>query len=201
MSEAIDPDPWTRVETAHGFHADELISTLQKSIRRGLAENAALVAYELYATSAELEEHVWRRLEVISVEDVGLANPQAALLVDALYRMHQRVDRSYGDRFLYLLHAVRVLAGSMKDRSTDEMANWIRRMVDSGERLPEVPDVAYDMHTRRGRELGRGILHFLREGAIVEREWEERERTYRERLLALLELEETESDGAGGADA
>src|SRR5262249_36258759 len=56
----VDPlDPWTLVETAHGFRADELISTFQKSIRRGLVENAALVAYELYVTSAELEEHLW----------------------------------------------------------------------------------------------------------------------------------------------
>jgi hypothetical protein len=53
------------------------------------------------------------------------------------------------------------------------------------------------MHTRRGRELGRGIDHFLREGAIVDLEWEERDRTYRERLLALLEHEASEADGAG----
>jgi replication-associated recombination protein RarA len=190
-------DPWTLVETAHGFRADELISTFQKSIRRGLVENAALVAYELYVTSAELEEHLWRRLEVISVEDVGLANPQAPVLIDALYRMHARAVRGTGDRFLFLLHGVRLLAGSTKDRSTDEMANWIMRVVASGERLPEIPDVAYDMHTKRGRELGRDIHHFLREGAIVEPEWEERDRTYRERLLALLEHEASDSDGAG----
>ena len=194
----MDPlDPWTLVETAHGFRADELISTFQKSIRRGLVENAALVAYELYVTSAELEEHLWRRLEVISVEDVGLANPQVPVVVDALYRMHARAVRGTGDRFLFLLHGVRLLAGSTKDRSTDEMANWIMRVVDSGERLPEIPDVAYDMHTKRGRELGRDIHHFLREGAIVEPEWEERDRTYRERLLALVEHEASDSDGAG----
>ena len=191
----IESDPWTRVETAHGFRADELISTFQKSIRRGLTENAALVAYELYVTSAELEEHLWRRLEVISVEDVGLANPIAPALVEALYRMHERAVRATGDRFLFLLHGVRLLAGSKKDRSTDEMANWIVRVVDSGERPPEVPDFAFDMHTRRGREMGRDLRHFLREGAIVDPEWEERDRTYRERLLALLERE----DGAGSA--
>ena len=191
----IESDPWTRVETAHGFRADELISTFQKSIRRGLTENAALVAYELYVTSAELEEHLWRRLEVISVEDVGLANPTAPALVDALYRMHDRAVRGTPDRFLFLLHGVRLLAGSKKDRSTDELANWIMRVVDSGERLPEVPDFAFDMHTKRGRELGRDIHHFLHEGAIVDPEWEERDRTYRERLLAFLERE----DGAGSA--
>ena len=157
------------------------------------------MAYELYATSAELEEHVWRRLEVISVEDIGLANPQAPLIVEALYRMHERTPRGSGDRFLFLLHCVRLLAASTKDRSTDEMANWIRRVVESGERLPEIPDVAYDMHTKRGRALGRDIHHFLREGAIVEPEWQERDRTYRERLLALLAREGPETDGAGRA--
>jgi replication-associated recombination protein RarA len=191
----IESDPWTRVETVHGFRADELISTFQKSIRRGLTENAALVAYELYVTSAELEEHLWRRLEVISVEDVGLANPIAPALIDALYGMHERAVRGTGDRFLFLLHGVRLLAGSAKDRSTDEMANWVLRVVDSGEQLPEVPDFAFDMHTTRGREMGRDIHHFLREGAIVDPEWEERDRTYRQRLLALLERE----DGAGSA--
>jgi replication-associated recombination protein RarA len=191
----IESDPWTRVETVHGFRADELISTFQKSIRRGLTENAALVAYELYVTSAELEEHLWRRLEVISVEDVGLANPIAPALIDALYGMHERAVRGTGDRFLFLLHGVRLLAASAKDRSTDEMANWVMRVVDSGEQLPEVPDFAFDMHTTRGREMGRDIHHFLREGAIVDPEWEERDRTYRQRLLALLERE----DGAGSA--
>lgn len=28
-------DPWSRVQTRHGFAADELVSTLQKEIRRG----------------------------------------------------------------------------------------------------------------------------------------------------------------------
>jgi replication-associated recombination protein RarA len=135
---------------------------------------------------------------VISVEDVGLANPHAPLLIDALYRMHARTPRGPGDRFLFLLHGVRVLAGSTKDRSNDEMANWITRVVASEQQLPTVPDVAYDMHTKRGREMGRDILHFLHEGAIVEPEWAERDRRYRERLLALLEAD---AQADGGADA
>jgi replication-associated recombination protein RarA len=185
-----DPDPWTRVETLRGFAADELISALQKSIRRGLVENAALVAYELYATSAELEEQLWRRLQVISVEDVGAGNPDAPVLVDALYRMHERAaPRPAGDRFLFALHAVRVLAESPKDRTTDELANCVMRDLEGGERLPEVPDVALDMHTRRGRALGRGLGHFLREGALVENERSGRDTRYREQLLALVEDE------------
>ena len=48
-------DPWASVRTAHGFAADEVISALQKEIRRGHAENAAVLAFEMLSTSAELE--------------------------------------------------------------------------------------------------------------------------------------------------
>ena len=33
------PDPWQRTTTAHGLAADEVISALQKSLRRGWLEN------------------------------------------------------------------------------------------------------------------------------------------------------------------
>ena len=59
-------DPWTLVETVHGFNVDEVTSAFQKSIRRGLVENALLLAYEMTSTSPELEEHLWARLTVIN---------------------------------------------------------------------------------------------------------------------------------------
>jgi replication-associated recombination protein RarA len=180
-------DPWVGVETTHGFAADELTSALQKAIRRGELENALTVAYEMYSFSAALEEHLWRRLEVISVEDVGFGRIDAPVVVETLYRMHLRVPRPRGDRFLFAAHAVRLLATSVKDRTSDELANWAALSVERGERLPEVPDVALDMHTRRGRELGRGLSHFLREGALVANELPGRELTYREWLLKRAE--------------
>ena len=179
-------DPWTRVQTKHGFAADELVSVLQKSIRRGMVENAALVAYELYCTSPELEEYMWRRLAVISVEDVGFGRPEAPQQIDALDRLRTRFTSwPAGDRFLFVLHAVRLLATSVKDRTTDEMANWVAHVVESGLQAPEIPDWALDMHTRRGQERGRDLLHFLTEGATVDNELPDRDRTYRERLLEI----------------
>ena len=65
-------DPWTRVRTLHDFKADEVISSLQKEIRRGNTENAALLAAEMLLTSAELEAFLWFRLQVISVEIFSL---------------------------------------------------------------------------------------------------------------------------------
>src|SRR5260221_5504383 len=163
-------DPWVNVKTEHDFSADEVVSAFQKSIRRGLLENALLLAYEMTSTSPELEEHLWTRLTVISVEDVGDGSFMEPVIVDTLYRMHQRFQRGAFDRFLFATHAVRLLAGAKKDRITDEMANWVKLAVDGRGGRPEIPDVAYDMHTRRGQEMGRGLEHFLKQGALVANE-------------------------------
>ena len=180
-------DPWTRVQTLHGFAADELISTLQKSIRRGLVENAVLVAYEMFVSSPELEDRLWRRLEIISVEDVGFGRPDAPLLIQALNEFRLRAPREGADRLIFLVHAVRLLALSPKDRTSDELATWARQAVESGEARPEVFDVALDMHTRRGREMGRGYAHWFAEGARVENEVPDRDLTFRRRIEATLE--------------
>jgi replication-associated recombination protein RarA len=186
----LPKDPWVNVKTEHGFNADEVISAFQKSIRRGLLENALLLAYEMYSTSAELEEHLWARLSVISAEDVGSGNFLEPVVVNSLYTMHLRVARPAGDRFLFAAHAVRLLAMSPKDRTTDELVNWAKLMVDIRGERPEIPEVAYDMHTRRGQEMGRGIEHFMKEGARVVNERPGRDTTYRQRLLAAIEAGE-----------
>jgi replication-associated recombination protein RarA len=183
-------DPWVRVKTEHDFNADEVVSAFQKSIRRGMLENALLLAYEMYVTSAELEEHLWTRLTVISVEDVGSGSFLEPVIIDALCRMRERFPRGAGDRFLFAAHAVRLLATSPKDRTTDEMTNWTMLVTNIRGERPEIPDVAYDMHTKRGQEMGRGLEHFFKEGALVENERAGRDTTYRERLLKAIEAGE-----------
>lgn len=180
-------DPWAGVPTVHGFMADELISALQKSIRRALVENAVLVAYELFASGAEFEDQVWRRLQIISVEDVGLGRPEAPLIVRALDEFRHGAARESPDRLIYLVHAVRLLALSAKDRTSDEMATWARRVVDEGSAQPEVLDDFIDMHTRRGQEMGRDFLHWFTRGARVENEIPSRDTTYRERIIAMFQ--------------
>ena len=81
-------DPWVNVVTRHGFAADEVISALQKEIRRGNCENAVLLAYEMLTSSPALEEMLWLRLQVISVEDIGWGDLQAPVLINALYDLH-----------------------------------------------------------------------------------------------------------------
>jgi replication-associated recombination protein RarA len=181
------PDPWQRTRTAHGLAADEVISALQKSIRRALLQNALLLGWEMYATSSELEAILWSRLCVISVEDIGLGDATLPVLAETLFRMHGRYERPSHDRFLFAAHLIRVLASARKDRTSDDMASWARHAMTLGERLPEVPDFALDMHTRRGQELGRDYRHFLNEASRVAPEVDNRDETYRQWLLAAID--------------
>ncbi len=161
------PDPWARTTTENGFAADEVISALQKSIRRGLMENAILLAWEMFLTSPEMEEKLWSRLTVIAVEDIGLGNPQAPILIETLYQQHARYPRPFGDRFLFAAHAIRVLATSPKERVSDDLVNWARHATALGEARPEIIDVARDMHTASGQAMGRDYRFFMEEASKV----------------------------------
>ncbi len=179
-------DPWTKTRTVHDLPADEVISALQKEIRRGKTENAVLLAYEMLATSTELEAKLWQRLLVIAVEDIGWGELNAPVLVNSLYQMHLNSGLLEGDRFLFAIHATRYLCVCQKDRSSSELLSWTKVKVQEGW-LPEIPDYAIDMHTPRGRAMGRGKKHFLEEGARVYPELAGRETKYREYLLKLLQ--------------
>ena len=183
----LDRDPWVDVKTYHGFAADHVISALQKEIRRGHTENAALLAYEMILTSPAMEEYMWYRLKVISVEDIGFGDPMAPVLMQSLYEMTSACDHSVGERKLYAIHAVRYLCACQKDRSSDEMINWIINSVESGESLPVIPDYALDMHTAEGQKKGRGRRFFFEEASRIEPELPGRDKSYLERIIKMLD--------------
>jgi replication-associated recombination protein RarA len=182
----LDRDPWVSVKTFNGFQADHVISALQKEIRRGNAENAALLAYEMIITSPALEDYLWQRLKVISVEDIGFGEALAPVLIQSLFEMTSACDRAVGERKLYAIHAVRYLCACNKDRSSDELINWINHASQGGKLLPVIPDYALDMHTAEGQKKGRGRRHFFEEASRTIPEAEGRERTYLERILKML---------------
>lgn len=182
-----DRDPWVNVKTFNGFQADHVISALQKEIRRGNTENAALLAYEMIISSAALEDYLWHRLKVISVEDIGFGEPLAPVLIQNLFEMTSACDRATGERKLYAIHAVRYLCACQKDRSSDEMINWINHAGKSGKLLPVIPDYALDMHTAEGQKKGRGRRHFYEEASRTNPEVEDRDRTYLERIMKMLD--------------
>jgi replication-associated recombination protein RarA len=159
-------DLWSRAKTIRGYAVDEVRSVLQKSIRRGLLEEAMLAAYELFATGPETEELLWRRLEIIAVEDVGFGLIQAPLLIEALNAQRRRWPYN-SERWMFSAHAVRLLATARKDRTSMEIAGWAEEATEKKERAVKVEDFHIDMHTSRGAAIGRGKEHWWNDGALL----------------------------------
>lgn len=159
-------DPWAKMKTRNNLPGDEVISALQKSIRRGMEKEACEFAYEMFITSPQMEEKLWRRLLAISVEDIGMANPTAAILINQLNQMRQNFQYNEYDRAMFFFHAIRYLCQSQKDRSSDLLKNLVIKRFAMGY-VPEIPDYALDKHTTRGKQMGRGSKHFLHEASRV----------------------------------
>ena len=176
---------WAAAKTRNGLAADEVISTLQKSIRRNKVEEACQAAYELYITGPLFLDKLWRRLLTISVEDIGFGNLQAAVQVNTLNEVRKTYAYDDGDQPMYFIHAIRLLCASTKDRSSDYLKNIIIKESAMG-KVVEVPDIALDKHTKRGQEMGRGSKHFFEEATKVIPQLEI-DNDYRERYGKILE--------------
>lgn len=163
-----------RLETVHGYPMDEVVSALQKCIRRGRADDAIWWAIEM--NESGYGAYAWRRLMVIASEDVGLADHHAPVLVNALYQMSVELykaarARTEGaeqkDKVVWneesLTHAVWYLAHADKSRELCDQYATITQRVAKGERQ-EIPGWALDSHTARGRAMGRGLNFFNEEG-------------------------------------
>jgi replication-associated recombination protein RarA len=68
-------DAYSQVVSPHGIPVDDLVAVLQQEIRRSRIDNAVLAAYEMFTTSTDVAQHLWRRLRLIAVEDVEVACP------------------------------------------------------------------------------------------------------------------------------
>lgn len=164
-------DMWSRTKSVHGYAIDELRSVLQKSIRRGMVEEAILAGYELHASGPETEEMMWRRLEIIATEDVGIGIMNGPAVIEALYQQQRRMADG-GDRWMYPAHAIRLLAEAKKDRTSMELASWAKEVLSTGERTIEIEDYHVDLHTRRGVEMGRDASHWWNGGARLDNQVE-----------------------------
>ena len=137
------------LKTKNGYRLDEVVSALQKSIRRGQEERALYWSYEII--HGGYIGYFWRRISVIVTEDIGLANPEAAILVNALAQLNERVNRNSYIETFHPTMAVLYLCRSSKSREIDYGNDWIDRKRELGWREEiEIPDL--DEHNERGRE-------------------------------------------------
>lgn len=155
MSKAIPP-------TRRGYDAREVVSALQKAIRRSDVDQALYWAFELHRSG--LGAWLFKRFRVIAVED---CSPEAVGLVAdvrALSDQYAAAQKSRGDghEVLYVARAAISLATAPKSRVVD-WAVW-HHVNDNVERR-EIPDEALDGHTLRGRRMGRGEEFFIDEAS------------------------------------
>jgi hypothetical protein len=186
-------DPYSQVVSPHGIPVDDLVAVLQKEIRRSRIDNAVLAAYEMFTTSADVAQHLWRRLRLIAVEDVGMGLPLGPVLIDVLHRNFNAIP---GGDWMMACHAVRLLASAPKDRTSSEHADWVAAKVALGEALVEVPDYAHCVHTRAGQELGRGLMQWWDNGAQVRDELPSADHRYREELIEIHRRDEADNGTA-----
>jgi replication-associated recombination protein RarA len=152
-----------QLKTENDYDFSEVISALQKEIRRGHEEAAMFWGLELYE---KYWKALWTRLQVICNEDIGIANPQAIILIQTLKTQFEDFvkGRRDGSMRLVLANAILYLCRSPKSREADHFQCVInQRRLQQNWRL-EIPDYCLDKHTARGARMKRSWAHWFSEG-------------------------------------
>ena len=176
------------ITTKRGYDFFEVSSAFQKSVRRGLDEEAMYWAVEL--SESGFGNYLWKRIRIISSEDIGLAEPMLHVQIRILYDNwveQSKEDKKTGktSNRLFIAHAVLLLARAKKSRLVDHFN--IVHFRTHHEVKKEIPDWALDKHTRRGKKLKRGFRHFFDEGGRLENENRQPgDDEYLERVMRLL---------------
>ncbi|WP_162941566.1 hypothetical protein [Desertimonas flava] len=145
-------------KTLRGFALGEVVSALQKAVRRG--DVAQSVAWCAELDQSGFGNYAWKRLLIIMSEDIGPAWPEGPAVIAALRRSWDEYiegakGRKGGSERIFITHAAILLARAPKSRIVDE-AIWATY----GRPEPmfgEIPDEALGVFTQRGRSMGRKL--------------------------------------------
>jgi replication-associated recombination protein RarA len=162
-----------QVNTNRGHNLFDIMSLLQKSIRRGDKRLAGYAVCEMHPTYYKA---CWRRLMVIGAEDV--AEPVHREIM-ALYQASEEVNKGKKTADVncrvFLLKAAFLLCEATKSRDTDnfiyvhykknkiteqEINQAIAELSES-EKLQELPEYVYDKHTLVGKHSGDTTTKFI----------------------------------------
>jgi replication-associated recombination protein RarA len=177
-----------------------LKSALQKYVRRGNVVKAMWFASKLLDVGGAWS--TWKRLLTIAVEDCG--QPDAILTCDCLYKMFMATRKQETDQKAVtwdmrrsVVCAAKLLADSPKDRRADSFLEFREATLKCGDdaevaakakELDEMEDFVFDIHTRKGRQMGRGNEYWYDVSSHVENavqgelEWEKEYVTILSRL-------------------
>lgn len=179
--------------TKSGKNFYHVASAFQKCVRRGMEHEALWYGTELYESN--YEEYAWFRMRVMASEDVGLANPNLAVQIQALYTIFMDLKKkknAHCPEKLQFTNALLLLIRSPKSRLVDNKLChyfFLRHTMPE----PEFPDFTFDMHTREGKALGRANDYFFEESAKITNEnlaLVPDEYEYRDKIWELYKIED-----------
>ena len=188
--------------TTNGLPALACISAIQKCIRRGMEREAMEFAVEMIHSSKALCSMVCNRLQVISHEDIDtLTQPHIVPFVHTATeqaRAWWEPDNPAKTR-MAIGNAIRMLCRAAKSREGDHFQAAVGLQSLLNDHVPEFPDFVFDMHTQRGRQMGRGVQHFVTEGTVLVPEPETKDQ-YADEAHRLWRQKHGEQSGNRPAD-
>jgi hypothetical protein len=153
----------SHLPTRSGYKFGEVLSALQKEIRRGDEEAAMYWAIEL---EDRWHSHLWSRLMVIVHEEIGLASMETVMFVQACKEEYKRLRGIKNwSCTMVLTNVITAMCRSPKSRLSDDLKHIVYRR--TADEVRSIPDYALDKHTGRGRRMGRGFEHWIEEGARI----------------------------------
>jgi len=155
------------IKTVRGYALDQVVSAIQKGIRRADFKVAGYFAIELYESN--YKEYVWKRLRVIAAEDIYEAVSHE---IEALYQAWAHTTnkgKKQGEGKIFIAKAVMLLCNAIKSRDACHLCvlgyKERKGISDSAlqvaldevrDEVVDMPDAAIDMHTFEGRRRRKG---------------------------------------------
>jgi replication-associated recombination protein RarA len=168
--------------TVRKYVLSDVVSAMQKAIRRGDARVAGYFAIEMFESG--YAAYAWRRLLTVSAEDCAGVITQE---IKALYDSWLVLDKSgKGRGRIFLSKAVVLLCQARKSRDADHLTNLVydakaiderqlERALLEARTAPEalpIPGYAFDCHTSKGHKAGktRGDFFLSEHDALTPRQ-------------------------------
>lgn len=167
------------LKTQRGYDFFEVASALQKAVRRSSVEYAGYFALELFP---RYHKYVWKRLLTISAEDCY--GPMITQEIKALHDSFEFVNKGkskdkIGGR-IFISKAVILLCEWKHNRDSDLLSNYVydkKHSIDDKEiekyfeevreQNLEVPEYVYDVHTLKGKRMGKTKEMFFKEEQLA----------------------------------
>lgn len=158
--------------TKRGYTLSQCTSAMQKAIRRADAIVAGYFSQELFASG--FGEYVWRRLLVISAEDIyGCVTKELGALYEAYKLIRKQPNKKETAGRIFISKAIVLLCLSPKSRDADHLQCLVYDKIEgiTEEQIDkelsecdgmEVPEYAFDCHTREGKRMGKTKADFFK---------------------------------------